>query len=93
MPGIESRDFAPSDETKSMVKTTIELVGLAGGQIQRTTFQPGFRWSESIGPVMGASLPGRTHRLRGFGAAARRARRRKHWRGEGRRGLPDRAGP
>jgi hypothetical protein len=51
---IESRSFDEPDEKKTPDKTTIELVGLAGGQIQRTTFQPGFRWSESIGPLMGA---------------------------------------
>ena len=54
MPGIESRDFAQPDETKSLDKTTFELVGLAGGQIQRTTYQSGYRWSESIGAVIGA---------------------------------------
>ena len=51
---IESRNFDEPDEKKTPDKATIELVGLAGGQIQRTTFQPGFRWSESIGPLMGA---------------------------------------
>jgi hypothetical protein len=54
MPGIESRSFDQPDETKMMDKTTIELVGLAGGRIQRTTFESGWRWSECIGPAMGA---------------------------------------
>jgi hypothetical protein len=54
MPSIESKSFDQPDETKAMDKTTIELVGLAGGHIQRTTFEPGWRWSERIGPVMGA---------------------------------------
>ncbi len=54
MPGIESRTFNKPDEAKAMDKTTIELVGLAGGRIQRTTFEPGWRWSECIGPAVGA---------------------------------------
>ena len=48
-----SRTFDEPDETRSMDKTTIELVGLAGGQLQRTTFEPGWRWSESVGPIAG----------------------------------------
>jgi hypothetical protein len=54
MASIESRSFDEPDEIRTPDKTRIELVGLAGGQIQRTTFQPGFRWSECIGPLVGA---------------------------------------
>jgi hypothetical protein len=39
MPGIESRTFEQPDETKSMEKTTIELVGLAGGRIGVSSFR------------------------------------------------------
>ena len=52
MPGVETRDFASPDETRSPEKTTVELVNLAGGQIGRYTFQPGWRWSECIKPVV-----------------------------------------
>lgn len=51
MPGIESRDFSAPDETRTPQKTTIELVNVAGGQIGRFTFQPGWSWSECIKPV------------------------------------------
>ena len=51
MPGIESRDFSAPDETRSPDKTLIELVNVAGGQIGRFTFQPGWRWSECIKPI------------------------------------------
>lgn len=51
MSGIESRDFKSPDETRTPAKTVIELVNLAGGQIGRYTFQPGWRWSECIKPV------------------------------------------
>lgn len=53
MPGIEHRDFTNPDETRSPDKATVELVNLAGGQIGRYTFQPGWRWSECIKPVVG----------------------------------------
>lgn len=53
MESIESRSFDEPDETRTPDKTTIELVGLAGGRIQRTTFAPGWRWSECIKPIAG----------------------------------------
>jgi quercetin dioxygenase-like cupin family protein len=52
VPGIESRDFSSPDETRTPDKTLIELVNVAGGQIGRYTFQPGWRWSECIKPVV-----------------------------------------
>jgi Cupin domain len=52
MPGIESRDFHSPDETRTPDKTTVELVNVAGGQIGRYTFEPGWRWSECIRPVV-----------------------------------------
>ncbi|MDQ3784878.1 MAG: cupin domain-containing protein [Actinomycetota bacterium] len=52
MPGVETRDFESPDETRTPEKTTVELVKLAGGEIGRYTFQPGWRWSECIKPVV-----------------------------------------
>ncbi len=52
MAGVEHRSFESPDETRTPEKTTIELVKLAGGQIGRYTFQPGWRWSECIKPVV-----------------------------------------
>ncbi len=52
MAGVESRNFESPDETRTPEKTTVELVNLAGGQIGRYTFQPGWRWSECIKPVV-----------------------------------------
>ncbi|MFP5353012.1 MAG: cupin domain-containing protein [Actinomycetota bacterium] len=52
MAGLEARDFESPDETRTPEKTTVELVNLAGGQIGRYTFQPGWRWSECIKPVV-----------------------------------------
>jgi hypothetical protein len=52
MAGVESRNFESPDETRAPEKTTVELVNLGGGQIGRYTFQPGWRWSECIKPVV-----------------------------------------
>jgi mannose-6-phosphate isomerase-like protein (cupin superfamily) len=52
MAGVETRDFSSPDETRKPAKTLIELVNVAGGQIGRYTFEPGWRWSECIKPVV-----------------------------------------
>ena len=53
MAGVEARDFAAPDEVRTPAKTRVELVKLADGEIGRYTFQPGWRWSECIKPVVG----------------------------------------
>jgi hypothetical protein len=53
MTGVETRDFSAPDETRTPDKTKVEIVNLAGGQIGRYTFQPGWRWSDCIKPVAG----------------------------------------
>ena len=52
MPGVESRDFASADETRTPDKTRVDLVSIAGSEIGRYTFEPGWRWSECIKPVV-----------------------------------------
>ena len=52
MAGIEASDFSTPSETRKPDKTLIELVNIAGGQIGRFTFEPGWRWSECIKPVV-----------------------------------------
>jgi hypothetical protein len=53
MAGVEVIDFSTPDEVRRPERTTVELVKLAGGEIGRYTFQPGWRWSECIKPVVG----------------------------------------
>jgi hypothetical protein len=53
MAGVEVRDFSSPDEVRSPQRTTVELVKLAGGEIGRYTFAPGWRWSDCIKPVAG----------------------------------------
>jgi hypothetical protein len=51
MAGVETRGFDSPDETRTPDKTTVELVSVEGATVGRYTFQPGWRWSESIKPV------------------------------------------
>jgi quercetin dioxygenase-like cupin family protein len=53
MAGVESNDFSAPDDVRRPERTTVEVVKLAGGEIGRYTFQPGWRWSEHIKPVVG----------------------------------------
>jgi len=53
MPGIQTTDFSTPDEVRSPDHTRIDVVKLAGGEVGRYTFQPGWRWSEHIKPVVG----------------------------------------
>jgi hypothetical protein len=52
MATLEHRDFSSPDETRTPDKTKVELLNIAGGQVGRYTFQPGWRWSECIKPVV-----------------------------------------
>src|SRR5215210_7406715 len=48
---VKSHD-AP-DETRTPSKTRVDVVRLEGFTIGRFTFEPGWRWSECIKPVVG----------------------------------------
>jgi hypothetical protein len=53
MAGLEINDFSAPDEVRRPERTTVEVVKVGGGEIGRFTFQPGWRWSECIKPVVG----------------------------------------
>jgi len=46
--------FENPDEVREMVKGRFELVRLGGITIGRATYEPGWRWSEHVGPTVGA---------------------------------------
>ncbi|TDD25455.1 cupin [Kribbella turkmenica] len=50
---IHSKSFEEPDERRSPEKTTVDVVKLPGASVARITFQPGWRWSECIRPVVG----------------------------------------
>jgi quercetin dioxygenase-like cupin family protein len=47
--------FEQPDEVRDMVKGRFELVRLGGLAIGRATYEPGWRWSEHVGPTVGAT--------------------------------------
>jgi quercetin dioxygenase-like cupin family protein len=46
--------FESPDEVREMVKGKFALVHIAGMTIGRATYQPGWKWSEHVGPSIGA---------------------------------------
>jgi hypothetical protein len=53
VPELDVNDFSSPDEVRRPENTTVEVVKIGGGEIGRYTFQPGWRWSEHIKPVVG----------------------------------------
>jgi quercetin dioxygenase-like cupin family protein len=47
--------FERPDEVREMVKGRFEVVRLGGVTIGRATYEPGWRWSEHVGPGVGAA--------------------------------------
>jgi len=47
--------FEHPDEVREMVKGRFELVRIGGLTIGRATYQPGWKWSEHVGPAIGAA--------------------------------------
>jgi hypothetical protein len=78
MPGVTRKSFDAPDETRTPPRTRIEVVELGGDTAARFTFQPGWRWSESVKPVagtdscqarhFGAIVSGRLHVVHNDGA-------------------------
>jgi hypothetical protein len=48
------KSFDAPDEVRVMQKGKFELVYLGGLTIGRATYQPGWKWSEHVGPSVGA---------------------------------------
>jgi quercetin dioxygenase-like cupin family protein len=47
--------FDRPDEVREMPKGRFEIVRLGGVTVGRATYQPGWRWSEHVGPAVGAA--------------------------------------
>jgi len=48
------RRFESPDEARLMVKGKFEVVRTGGLTVGRATYEPGWRWSEHVGPTVGA---------------------------------------
>lgn len=49
---LQSKSFDNPDEVRAPDKTRVEIIHLEGYTIGRFTFQPGWRWSECIQPIV-----------------------------------------
>ncbi len=47
----EVKNFSHPDETREFPHGQLALVKVAGALIGRATFKPGWKWSESVGPI------------------------------------------
>jgi quercetin dioxygenase-like cupin family protein len=55
MSHVDLRRFDHPDEVRTMVKGKFEIVRLAGTTLGRATYEPGWKWSEHVGPGVGAT--------------------------------------
>ena len=48
--------FDSPDEVREMLKGRFEIVNIGGMTIGRATYEPGWKWSEHVGPGVGSAL-------------------------------------
>jgi quercetin dioxygenase-like cupin family protein len=54
MPNVIKR-FESPDENRTFTKGKFELIKIGDMTIGRATYEPGWKWSEHVGPSMGAA--------------------------------------
>jgi quercetin dioxygenase-like cupin family protein len=52
---VTLKRFDTPDETRVLVKGKFELIHVGGMTIGRATYEPGWKWSEHVGPSVGAT--------------------------------------
>ncbi len=78
--GVTNRGMNNPDETRTFDHGQVQVVKIAGATIGRYTFEPGWKWSESVKPIaktdscqahhVGYILTGRLHVVSDDGAEA-----------------------
>src|SRR5215208_4806533 len=53
MANIERKALDRPDETRPVDKGVVEVVAVGGTTMMRTTFEPGWQWSECVKPIVG----------------------------------------
>lgn len=53
MPSSFSKTFDMPDELRTPPKTNVAIVDVHGNKVARMTLEPGWRWSESVKPIVG----------------------------------------
>jgi hypothetical protein len=54
-PGVILKHFDRPDEVRTFEKGRFEIVRIGGITIGRATYQPGWKWSVDVGPLVGAA--------------------------------------
>src|SRR5262245_10114329 len=55
MSTFQKKSLITPDETRSLPKTTVEVVNFGEVSAMKTTFDPGWRWSEHVKPTAGSA--------------------------------------
>jgi class 3 adenylate cyclase len=55
MPRLQAKSFAAPDDVRTMPKVRFETVGLDDATVGHCSFEPGWRWSTEMGPLVGSS--------------------------------------
>ena len=55
MDKTEHRSFQTPDETREFPHGRAEILKIAGGEVGRLVFQPGWRWSKDVKPIAGTA--------------------------------------
>lgn len=63
MPRLQSKNFATPDDVRTMPKVRFETVGLDDATVGHCSFEPGWRWSTDMRPLVGT----RTCQIRHLG--------------------------
>lgn len=53
MAGVEKRSLETPDESRTPANAKVDVVTVGGATVGRATLQPGWRWAESIKPIVG----------------------------------------
>lgn len=61
MAKIQKKMFNSPDDKHTFDKATVEVVKLGGVTVRRLTFQPGWRWTTSVKPVVKTDLCENAH--------------------------------
>jgi hypothetical protein len=62
MSSLESKNFSGPDERRDFLdKGHVELVSIGGVIVGRATYEPGWHWSEHVGPIVGSTTCHATH--------------------------------
>jgi quercetin dioxygenase-like cupin family protein len=52
---VTLREFEQPDEVRTFEKGRFEIVRIGGAVVGRATYEPGWRWSQHVGPATGAT--------------------------------------